>query len=63
MVLVMSWYMIMLPLADAGISGKAKKLQTAFETLFKANQAPKNAAMFTSLLKKRTWVPPRQFGL
>lgn len=42
----MSWYKITLPFAEAG--GKAKELQTAFETLFKANQAPKNAAMFTS---------------
>jgi hypothetical protein len=44
----MSWYKITLPFAEAGIGGKAKELQTAFETLFKANHAPKNAAMFTS---------------
>jgi hypothetical protein len=41
------WYKVSLPAKESGIRGKAKTLQDAFEALFQANYAPKNAAMFT----------------
>jgi len=41
------WYKVSLPAKESGIWGKAKSLQDAFESLFMANFAPKNAAMFT----------------
>jgi hypothetical protein len=44
----MPWYKVALPFAEGGIAGKGKRLQDAFETLFMANQAGPNVALFTN---------------
>jgi hypothetical protein len=41
------WYKVTLPYSEAGIAGKGKSLQDAFEVVFIANRAPEEAAMFT----------------
>ncbi len=41
-----SWYRVALPFTEAGVKGKVKSLQDAFQFLFTANVASKNAAMF-----------------
>src|SRR5690349_15035358 len=41
-----SWCKVTFPLEQAGIDGEAKRLQDAFGSVFFANGAPKDAAMF-----------------
>jgi hypothetical protein len=47
----MSWYKITLPFSECGIDGSGKALQTAFEVIFMACGAPRDAALFTNHAK------------
>ena len=41
-----SWYKVVLQSTEAGVDGKVKSLQDAFQFLFRVNVPSKNAAMF-----------------